>query len=220
MISDISFYSMAYVTGYRVCIRDIYVYLVPYPEMRYGIGILFAFYPRSNHHLTLADPQYWSLIGQWQQDTDLWLVRYQLAHVLGLVCGVMSVVVILWTDVQDGQVTNQSPALVTWPLCSPLIGCRAGCRRAGGTGWRGTPSRCSPPRSRAWCRSASLSYIAAYWLNPGTKENTLMGHFTFPISPIESAQAGNFIWRCLRKCRPASNTCGDLQNLWLIISAN
>ena len=58
MISDISFYSMAYVTGYRVCIRDIYVYLVPYPEMRYGIGILFAFYPRSNHHLTLADPQY------------------------------------------------------------------------------------------------------------------------------------------------------------------
>ena len=188
--------------------------------MRYGIGILFAFYPRSNHHLTLADPQYWSLIGPWQQDTDLWLVRYQLAHVLGLVCGVMSVVVILWTDVQDGQVTNQSPALVTWPQCSPLIGCRAGCRRAGGTGWRGTPSRCSPPRSRAWCRSASLSYIAACWLNPGTKENTLMGHFTFPISPIESAQAGNFIWRCLRKCRPASNTCGDLQNLWLIISAN
>ena len=151
--------------------------------MRYGIGILFAFYPRSNHHLTLADPQYWPLIGPWQQDTDLWLVRYQLAHVLGLVCGVMSVVVILWTDVQDGQVTNQSPALVTWPHSSPLIGCRAGCRRAGGTGWRGTPSRCSPPRSRAWCRSASLSYIAACWLNPGTKEKTLWWdilHFPSP----------------------------------------
>ena len=58
MISDISFYSMAYVTGYRVCIRDIYIYLVPYPEMRYGIGNLFVFYPRGNHHLTLADPKY------------------------------------------------------------------------------------------------------------------------------------------------------------------
>ena len=222
MISDISFYSMAYVTGYRVCIRDIYVYLVPYPEMRYGIGILFAFYPRSNHHLTLADPQYWSLIGPWQQDTDLWLVRYQLAHVLGLVCGVMSVVVILWTDVQDGQVTNQSPAPVTWPQCSPLIGCRAGCRRAGGTGWRGTPSRCSPPRSRAWCRSASLSYIAACWLNPGTKEKTLWWDILhFPSPRLKVHKLGTlFEDRCLRKCRPASNTCGDLQNLWLIISAN
>ena len=29
--------------------------------------------------------------------------RYQLGHVFGLVLGVLSVVVILWTDVQDGQ---------------------------------------------------------------------------------------------------------------------
>ena len=29
--------------------------------------------------------------------------RFQLAHVLGLVLGVLSVVVILWTDVQDGK---------------------------------------------------------------------------------------------------------------------
>ena len=29
--------------------------------------------------------------------------RFQLPHILGLVCGVMSVVVILATDVQDGQ---------------------------------------------------------------------------------------------------------------------
>ena len=31
------------------------------------------------------------------------IYRYQLPHILGLVCGVMSVVVILWTDVQDGK---------------------------------------------------------------------------------------------------------------------
>ena len=33
----------------------------------------------------------------------MYIGRYQLAHVLGLVLGVLSVVVILWTDVQDGK---------------------------------------------------------------------------------------------------------------------
>ena len=32
-----------------------------------------------------------------------WFPRYQLGHVFGLVLGVLSVVVILWTDVQDGR---------------------------------------------------------------------------------------------------------------------
>ena len=33
----------------------------------------------------------------------MYIGRDQLAHVLGLVLGVLSVVVILWTDVQDGK---------------------------------------------------------------------------------------------------------------------
>ena len=37
------------------------------------------------------------------KNTILFCFRFQLAHILGLVCGVMSVVVILWTDVQDGR---------------------------------------------------------------------------------------------------------------------
>ena len=189
--------------------------------MRYGIGILFAFYPRSNHHLTLADPQYWSLIGPWQQDTDLWLVRYQLAHVLGLVCGVMSVVVILWTDVQDGQVTNQSPppGHVTPVLTADWL--QGGVSAGGRDRMTGDSIALLSAALSGVMQVSLLVLYSSLLTEPRDKgENTLMGHFTFPISPIESAQAGNFIWRCLRKCRPASNTCGDLQNLWLIISAN
>ena len=55
------------------------------------------------------------------------IYRYQLPHILGLVCGVMSVVVILWTDVQDGKwVTPTQPEYANLSLLISRGGVTAG----------------------------------------------------------------------------------------------
>ena len=90
-----------------------------------------------------------SLTNEWEKS----VCRYQLPHILGLVCGVMSVVVILWTDVQDGKWVPLHSPLHSWQFIINFVFIY---QRRGDSWGRGQDDRGlhRPPLSRPLRRDA------------------------------------------------------------------